>query len=340
MAITTTSHRNSRSGDAEGYGHRGKGRIAARSCSTRKTADVGITIGIATAEITRHGALRGNVDAQALSNEGIDAGFHVRSIDVLTIAEQAAVGLRAGDIAATFELRETLEIATHVDVRGAGAAATRDAMVLTRILTLHGHATAILAMPFAARLGRADAIVRRRIDRFTTRDRRLIAFGATPLHAIERRGVTLRQTRRSAITRAHLRGRQCAATFTTSYEIERFTFGCTATLDFDFASEAIGIEIEVTAFRRRRVRIRGRGREQKSGQAKKRKSEFAEVRHGGLSCLGYVQEYLARVPEGAHRTRAPERRMDEYPSQSFTAERRLSGRDGDCGSRETTHVAA
>lgn len=178
----------------------------------------------------------------------------------------------------------------------------------------------------AAGFGILDAIAgsMHRI-RFAIGNEGLFAFFVTTSNAIEFGWITLRDTAHAAVVRAHGVCGEGTAARATSLELERRTFGVTATGNDDaticdgaiFGHElaALGGHFE------RQSRRRG---QQHRGKSKERKSEFAEVCH--VVCPFRVTSKNTRPDDClAHRSHTDARPRDGRASLA-----KLHGRLEDC----------
>jgi len=229
LAILAAGNGNASGHHAESNGGRGKRRFVARRRGTSQTASIRAAIAITAAQRAGAFATRGNVDFEALRNEGIDALLRVSCIDILIIAENCAARGFALHAASAFEFRVTRNVAIHVDRRRTRARTTRVAMLrATRRLNFALAATIAGAAGF--RVLDAIAIGMRRL---TILDERLFAFFVTTSDTIEFGRVTLRDAAHATVVRASGIGSESAAARATSLELERCAFGIAATRNDD-----------------------------------------------------------------------------------------------------------
>ncbi len=189
-----------------------------RSGGASNAIDVATTV--AAGQVAGHFATCGNVDADALSNEGVDAGLRVGGVDILIIAEKRAARSFALTATAAFEFGVTLNVAIHVDVRGARAGTARIAM-LGAVRGLNLTLAATVAGTAGLSVGRAIAI---RVVFLTIRGKRLLAFGVAARNAIEFGRVTLRDAADAAVVRARCVGGQGTTAGATRLELDGLAF--------------------------------------------------------------------------------------------------------------------
>lgn len=276
LAIATTSKRDARRCHSDHHGRRSKRRFIARRCRAEQATCARASVAITTAQRARAFAARGHVDFQPLRRKSIDAALHVRRIDVLTIAEKTAGRLLTRDLAAALNVGVTLQIAIHIDVRRASAAAATITM-LGAIVRNDFAASATVLRTAGFRIRHAIAIG---MFHLTISNERLFAFVVTTLDTVEFGGITLRNTADATGSRTVLRRRESTSAFTCSDELQRRTISRAAAFDLYFATEAVFVEVEFAAFRGRRVRGRRSRSEHQGGQSKQRQSDLGEVLHG------------------------------------------------------------
>lgn len=181
---------------------------------------IDVAAAVAAGQVAGHFAASRNVDADALSNEGVDAGLRVGRIDILIIAEKRAARSFALAATAAFEFGVALNVAIHVDVRGARAGTAGVAMLgAARRLDLTLAAT--VAGTAGLSVGRTIAL---RVFGLTIRDKRLLALGVATSDAIEFGRVTLRDAADAAVVRARCVGGQGTTTGATRLELDGLAF--------------------------------------------------------------------------------------------------------------------
>jgi len=269
---------------AECRGHQGsdcKGRILAGRRRTCKTTDARIARTITARQIARHLPLRGNVDLEALRDDGIDARFHVRRIDVLVtpvfvLAHERAVGT-ALRFAASFELRITSKIAIHVLERRTPTLTTsRTRFLAGRRCALRTRRTTA-ARAAGLRIRHAIALG---VIRLAFRDKRLLALGHTAANAIERHRIAIVQAFGVARIRAIRNWLRHTIAIAARLEIQRRTVDRAFSSDFDFAVDVVEVEVVVATLGRRRNGECLRRTEEHCGNSENRKHEFAQGIHG------------------------------------------------------------
>lgn len=199
-------------------------------------------LAFAAAEVAGHHASGGDVNVDALLAEVDDTGFDFGGVDVLTVAEEGAIGLGALNFAATFELGKAVQIAVEVDLSRAGTGAAASAVLLA---VARRYFAALVAVDVAFGDGHIFAIVTSAIG-LAQLARGPVALAVTAGEAVEERGIAGGDALRAAAVDTLGFRIDGTAAGAGGLELERGTLGFAAAFDLYLAGDAVG-EIEIAA---------------------------------------------------------------------------------------------